>query len=157
MDTCSQLLSFVQLCDPTNYSPPCSSVHGILLGKHTPICWLSQKTKGLGGYNQLPNKIIMPSSKEFGTYKWVCPVILSKKQGKGISRSWSLLLMFSCSVVSDSFETPWIVALQGSSVHGNSQAWSVDWVAISFSRGLSWTRDQTCLLHWQMNSLLLNH
>ena len=44
----------------------------------------------------------------------------------------------------------------GSSVHSISQARILDWVAISFSRGPSWPRDQTCiscidrqiLYHW---------
>ena len=31
-------------------------------------------------------------------------------------------------------------SLQGSSVHGISQAWTLEWVAISFSRGSSWPR-----------------
>ena len=33
--------------------------------------------------------------------------------------------------------------LLGSSVHGISQAGILEWVAISFSRGSSWPRDQT--------------
>ena len=33
----------------------------------------------------------------------------------------------------------------GSSVHGVSQARILEWVAISFSRGSSWFRDQTCV------------
>ena len=33
----------------------------------------------------------------------------------------------------------------GSSVHGISQARILEWVAISFSRGSSWPRDQTCI------------
>ena len=33
----------------------------------------------------------------------------------------------------------------GSSVHGISQARILEWVAISFSRGSSWSRDQSCL------------
>ena len=45
---------------------------------------------------------------------------------------------------------------QGSSVHGISQARLLEWVAISFSRGSSQTRDRTCiscvgrhiLYHW---------
>ena len=41
-----------------------------------------------------------------------------------------------CSVVSDS-ATPWTVA------HRASQARILEWVAISFSRGSSWPRDQT--------------
>ena len=35
-----------------------------------------------------------------------------------------------------------------SSVHEISQARTLEWVAISFSRGSSQPRDQTCLLHW---------
>ena len=41
--------------------------------------------------------------------------------------------------------TPWTVdcSLPDSSVHGISQARILEWVAISFSRGSSWPRDQT--------------
>ena len=35
----------------------------------------------------------------------------------------------------------------GSSVHGISQARILEWVAISFSRGSSWPRNQTCVLY----------
>ena len=46
----------------------------------------------------------------------------------------------------------------GSSVYGVSQARILGWVAIFFSRVSSWPRDQTlCLLHWQVDSLLLSH
>ena len=38
--------------------------------------------------------------------------------------------------------SPW-----GSSVHGVLQARIPEWVAISFSRGSSWTRDQPCVSH----------
>ena len=47
--------------------------------------------------------------------------------------------------------TPWTV---GSSVHGIYQARILEWVAISFSRGSSWPRDQTfiswvsCIGRW---------
>ena len=50
------------------------------------------------------------------------------------------LLLFSCSVVSDSFETPWTVSLPGFSVHEIFQPRILEWVAISFSRR-SWPRD----------------
>ena len=51
----------------------------------------------------------------------------------------------------------------GSSVHGISQARILEWVAISFSRGSSWPRDQTCvscigrwiLYHWAIREALL--
>ena len=52
------------------------------------------------------------------------------------------------------FAIPW--TMPGSSVHGISQARILEWVAISFSRGSSWPRDQThvscigrqILYHW---------
>ena len=59
---------------------------------------------------------------------------------------WSTTLLFSHSVVSNSFATPWTVAPPGSSVHGISQARMLEWVAISFSRVSSWPRDQTRVL-----------
>ena len=46
----------------------------------------------------------------------------------------------------------------GSPVHGILQARVLEWVAISFSRGSSWPRDQThvsCFLYWQAGSLPL--
>ena len=49
--------------------------------------------------------------------------------------------------------------LSGSSVHGILQARILEWVTMSFSRGSSWSRDQTHitfhLLHWQVGSLPL--
>ena len=52
--------------------------------------------------------------------------------------------------------TPWTVwSLPGSSVHGILQAWILEWVAISFSRGSSQPRDQTSIsyitcIRWQV-------
>ena len=40
------------------------------------------------------------------------------------------------------FSTPWTAACPGSSVHGISQARILEWVAISYSRGSSWPRDE---------------
>ena len=37
--------------------------------------------------------------------------------------------------------------LPGSSVHGDFQARTLEWVAISSSKGSSWPRDQTCLTY----------
>ena len=47
----------------------------------------------------------------------------------------------------------------GSSVRVISQAWILEWVAISFSRRSSRPRDGTCLslLRWQADSLPLHH
>ena len=52
----------------------------------------------------------------------------------------------SCSVVS-SYLWPIDCGSPGSSVHGISQARILEWVAISFSRGSSWPRDQTWVSH----------
>ena len=65
------------------------------------------------------------------------------------------LLLFSHSVMSDSFVTPWTPlephgAPPDSSVHGISQARILEKVAISFSRGSFWPRDWTgisCIAH----------
>ena len=48
--------------------------------------------------------------------------------------------LFSCSQL---FATPWTVACQAHSVHGNFQARMLEWVAISYSSGFSWPQDQT--------------
>ena len=52
-----------------------------------------------------------------------------------------LLLLFSCSVVSDSFAIAWTVPLTGPSVHGISQVRVLEWAVISSSRGSSRPRD----------------
>ena len=56
-----------------------------------------------------------------------------------------LLLLFSCSVMSDSFATLWTVAPQAPLSVGISQTRILRWVAIPFSRGSSPPRDQTCI------------
>ena len=63
-----------------------------------------------------------------------------------------------CSVVSNSFVTPWTVALPGSSVCGSLQARILEWVAISSSRGIFPTQGSNLrLLYGQMGSLPLSH
>ena len=73
------------------------------------------------------------------------------------SEQYFLFRKFICSVTK-SCQTlcPMDCSLPGSSVHGISQAGILERVAISFSRGSSWTRDWTCisctarqiLYHW---------
>ena len=63
----------------------------------------------------------------------------------------NLLLLFSYSVVSNSFVTPMGCSPPVSSLHGIFQARILEWVAISSSRGSSWPRDQTrvsCIAGW---------
>ena len=50
-----------------------------------------------------------------------------------------------------------LCSLPGSSIHEISQAGILEWVAISFSRGSSQTRDQPAFMHWQVNSSPLSH
>ena len=57
-----------------------------------------------------------------------------------------LVAKWSCSVVSDSFETPW-TNLPDSSVHGIFQARVLEWIAISFSRESSQPRNRTRISH----------
>ena len=54
-----------------------------------------------------------------------------------------LLLSFSCYV--QSFFNPMDCSPPGSSVHEISQSRTLEWVAISFSRGASQLRDGTCI------------
>ena len=45
------------------------------------------------------------------------------------------------------FLTPWTVSLPGCPVHGIFQAIILEWVAMPFSRGSFWPRDQTRVLY----------
>ena len=63
----------------------------------------------------------------------------------------SLGLLFSRKVTSDSFCEPIDWSPPGSSVHGTSQARTLEWVAPSCSRGIFLTQGlDLCLLHWQV-------
>ena len=64
----------------------------------------------------------------------------------------SLLLLFSCSFVSESLQ-PCDCSSPSSSVHGIHQARLLDWVALSVSRGSSQPRDQTWVSWLQTDSL----
>ena len=72
-------------------------------------------------------------------------------------------LPYTACSVSQSCPTLWNpihCSSPGSSVDGIFQARRLEWVAISYSRGSFWSRDRThisSLLHWQTDSLLLNH
>ena len=69
---------------------------------------------------------------------------------------WEIVLFFGLQV-------DWLdYSLPGFSIHGISQARILEWIAISFSRGSSWPRDQTCvsstgrriLYHWATREAL---
>ena len=59
---------------------------------------------------------------------------------------WRTGYEWSRSVVSNSLQ-PVDYSPQSSSIHGILQARILEWVAISFSRGSSWPRDQTQVSH----------
>ena len=60
--------------------------------------------------------------------------------------------------MSEFFATLWTVCnLPDSSVHGISLTGILEWVAISFLRGFSWHGLNLRFLHWQADSLPLNH
>ena len=72
---------------------------------------------------------------------------------------WQFLYICVLSCV-QLFAAPWTVGCQASLAHGIFQARMLEWVAISYSRGYSWPRDQTrvswvscigkwILYHWQ--------
>ena len=65
---------------------------------------------------------------------------ISKGVGKTINKDWACS---GCSVISDS-ATHGLYSPPDCSVHGIFQARILKWVAISYSRGSFWPRDQTC-------------
>ena len=72
--------------------------------------------------------------------EWTTIFILTLFRCSGFT--WLRELCVTCSVVSNSLD-PMDYSPPGSSVHGILQARTLDWVAISFSRGSSWLRDRT--------------
>ena len=67
-----------------------------------------------------------------------------RKSWKGNIEGELLMLVLIRSIMSNSYD-PMDHNLPGSSLHGISQARTLEWVAISFSRGSSLPRDQTLI------------
>ena len=66
-------------------------------------------------------------------------------------------IVFSGSVMPNTYETPWTIACQAP-LHGVFQARILEWVAISSCRVSSWPRDQihvSCVFY--INRQILNH
>ena len=89
-------------------------------------------------------------------------VPITKRQPKDSNlNSTKVYLCFKCCccLVAKSFLTlcdPIDCNPPGLSIHRISQARILEWVALPFSRGSPWIRDQTSLLHWQADSLQLS-
>ena len=81
-------------------------------------------------------------------------VSLSSQQSAGDIVCCCCWVAKSCPTLCNSMDH----SLPGSSVHGISQAWILEWVVISFSRGSFLTQGSNpSLLHWQADSLPLSH
>ena len=82
--------------------------------------------------------------------------VINRELGRSTCSLRSLNIAWCCSVTKSCATLLWLHGLYsspGSSVRGIFQARTLEWVAISFSRGSSWLRDQI----WQADSLPLNH
>ena len=67
------------------------------------------------------------------------------KGGRGWIGRWDWHTHWMCAQLFQLYPTvchPMDCRLRGSSVHGISQAWILEWVAMPSSRGFSWPRDQ---------------
>ena len=72
---------------------------------------------------------------------WVFPFDLESGFSFDLCSVFVFSVAHSCLTLCNPMDySPW-----GSSVHGISQARTLEWVAISFSRGSSWSRDWTCI------------
>ena len=107
--------------------------------------------------NRAWNRIGSSEFRDKSMYIWdltysIAPRINWLLSKRGVIQCWgnwltvslpNLLLLFSCSVVSDFFCNRMDCSSPGSSVYRISQARILEWVAIPFSRGSSRPRDQT--------------
>ena len=124
------------LCDPMDCGPPGSPVHGILQARI--LEWIAIP---------FPGRIFMTqgSNPDLLNCLWILYHLSHKASPittfESERRKFSRLVM--CPTLCD----PMDCSLPGSSIHGIFQAKVLEWVAISFSRGSSWPRDQTRVSH----------
>ena len=112
------------LCDPRNWEPPGPSVHGILQARI--LEWVAIPL--LRG--NLPAPGIKPGS----------PALQADSlPSEGKPHALQVLSRFSRVQL---FATLWTIACQALYVHGILQTRILEWVALPFSRGSSWPRDQ---------------
>ena len=135
---CSVTQSCPTLCDPTDYSPPGSSVHGDSLGKNTGV-----------GCHALHQGIFPPQGLNPGLPHHRFPGLLDCRN-PGLLDCRQILYPLSdhfSSVQSLShvqlFVTPQTIARQAPLSTGILQARILEWVVMPFSRGSSQPRDQT--------------
>ena len=119
--------SRVQLfCDPTDCSPPGSSLHGIYQAKV--LEWVA----------------ITFSRGSFWPWDWTCvSCIVRQILNHWATRERKVKKAQSCMTLCD----PMDYNLLGRSVHGTLQTRKLEWVTFPFSRGSSWLRDRTQVSH----------
>ena len=124
-------------CDPMDCYPPYSSLHGISQTKI--LEWVA-----ISFCRGSPNSGIEPMS----------PAL----QADSLPQSHPECIL-NCFSLSDSVTLWTIYSLPGCSAHGILQAWILEWVAVSSSRGIFPAQGSKlcllCLLYWQVGSLPL--
>ena len=128
------------LCDPMDCSPLGSSVHGIFQarilewvaisfsrGSSRPRDWTQVSALQADTLTSEPPGKPRCNTSPLQTQPW-------------ITSAQNTVCMLSSVWL---FVTLWTVAPPGSSVYGIMQARLLEWVAMPFSRGSSWTRDRT--------------
>ena len=124
---------------------------GLLTCSYFPLLWRCDD-KGLGGLSSLKRATGSPSSpwalsnlsltslglSLLGDISWCPGSLLFLKFPSFMALC---LITQSCPTLCD----PMDCSPSGSSVHGILQARILEWVAMSFSRGSSWPRNQTCI------------
>ena len=86
--------------------------------------------------------------------KWKIVIMSSTERAEAGTENTVFVIIVKFLRCAQVFCDPVDCSPSGSSVHGISQARVLEWVAISFSRGSSWPRDQT---YGQVDSLPLSH
>ena len=133
------------------------SSHPHLFNRHVLSTYYKQSSLGMRGGLVSGHLLLFPEDTQVLYIKWVHPQIWKAKcihiRACVMLVLVHVKLLHSCLNLCNTMDG----SPQGSSVHGILQARTLEWVAISFSRGSSKPRDQTgvsyYLLHWQVGSL----
>ena len=142
------------LCDPVDYSPPGSSVHGILQARI--LEWVAISfSRGL--------KEIWATRDKFGWGHERVVMLFNPNGdlGRGGDQEYDIVCLHAkplqlCLTLYD----PMDCSPPGPSVHGILQARILEWVGYFLLQESSWPGNWTCvlsLLHWQADSLPLCH
>ena len=130
--------SCLALCDPTDYSPPDSSVLEILQGRILEGIAIffsrSLSDPGMESLSLALQADFLLSHREAkltGCHRFLFQFVVHPGMGTGLPY---ISVCVSYSVISDSLQPLGLYSLPGSSVHRILQARILEWVAISFSR-----------------------